>query len=399
MPTFRPMPIVFITLVGIRLMSLPINRYVPRRLVNYFVRRYVRDRVTPSRKVYFICIWSTLAHVGASMVKNMLVTGGAGFMGSWLVDELISRGHNVSSVDDMSGGYMRNVSKDCSFTRGDLRDRALVNRLVKGVDIIYHLAAYAAEGQSVFSPIAINDINITPMNNLLVAAVNNGVERLVFTSSMAVYGSQQAPFSEEMPRRPEDPYGAGKAYCESMLEIFRSAHGLDYAIIRPHNIYGPRQNIADPFRNVLGIWINRIMKNKPPIVYGTGNQIRAFSYIDETTKAIARAGLAAGARNQIINVGSPESVSINDACSTLLTLMSSEQTPEHVAGRPQEVEIAYCTTEKSERLLDYRNMHTLEQGLGEMILWAREIGPQQPSYRLPLEITKSAPKVWVDQTM
>lgn len=333
------------------------------------------------------------------MGKNILVTGGAGFMGSWLVDELLQRGHNVTSVDDLSGGYMRNVNKECNFIKGDLRDTALVNRVMKGIDIVYHLAAYAAEGQSVFSPIEINDINIKPMNNLLVAAVNNGIGRFVFTSSMAVYGNQKAPFSEDMPRRPEDPYGAGKAYCENMLEIFQAAHGLDFTIIRPHNVYGPKQNIADPFRNVLGIWINRLMGNRHPIIYGSGEQVRAFSYIEESTKAIANAGFFEKARNQIINVGSPEKVTINDACSQVLRIMASEQRPEHVPPRPQEVALAYSTTEKSERLLDYRNTHSLEEGISEMVLWAREIGAQEPTYKVPLEITRSAPEVWVRKTM
>ena len=255
------------------------------------------------------------------MGKNILVTGGAGFMGAWLVDELLTRGHTVTSIDDLSGGYMRNVNKECNFVRGDLRDTALVNKVMKGIDIVYHLAAYAAEGQSVFSPIAINDININPMNHLLVAAINNGVGRFVFTSSMAVYGNQKAPFSEDMPRLPEDPYGAGKAYCENMLEIFQAAYGLDYTIIRPHNVYGPKQNIADPFRNVLGIWINRLISNRHPIIYGSGEQVRAFSYIEESTKAIANAGFFEKAVNQIINVGSPEKVTINDACSKVLRIM------------------------------------------------------------------------------
>ncbi len=318
-------------------------------------------------------------------------------MGSWLVDELLGRGHSVISVDDLSGGYMRNVNKDCTFIKGDLRDTALVNRVVSDVDIIYHLAAYAAEGQSVFSPIEINDINIKSMNNLLVAAINRSVKRFVFTSSMAVYGRQKAPFSEEMPRLPEDPYGAGKAYCENMLEIFQAAYGMDYTIIRPHNVYGPRQNIADPFRNVLGIWINRLMSGKAPILYGTGKQVRAFSYIEESNLAIANAGFRDGARNQIINVGSPEHVTINDACSMVLELMASEQRPEYSPGRLLEVEVAYSTTGKSEELLDYRHLHTLEDGLREMIDWAKQVGPQEPSYRLPLEITKSAPKVWADK--
>src|SRR3972149_11411539 len=142
---------------------------------------------------------------------KILVTGGAGFMGSWLVDELLARGHEVVSVDNLSGGFMRNVNKDCKLVKMDLRDTKKVFKVVKGMDIIFHLAAYAAEGQSVFSPIEINDINIKPMNNLLVAAVNNGVKKFVFTSSMAVYGNQKPPFEEAMERLPEARYGCGEA--------------------------------------------------------------------------------------------------------------------------------------------------------------------------------------------
>src|SRR5437667_1986569 len=178
-------------------------------------------------------------------------------MGSWLVDELVRRGHSVISVDNLLGGYEANVNPDCKFLKVDLRRSSEVHSLAKGVEIIFHLAAYAAEGQSIFSPAAINEINIAPMNNLLVEAVNNGVERFVFTSSMAAYGSQSPPFGEDLPLRPEDPCGAGKAYCESMLAIFGRTSGFDYVLLRPHNVYGPRQNIADPLRNALAIWSNR----------------------------------------------------------------------------------------------------------------------------------------------
>jgi UDP-glucose 4-epimerase len=145
--------------------------------------------------------------------KKVLVTGAAGFIGSWLVDELVERGHNVVSFDDLSGGFERNVNKKSKFIKADLRDNQKVNQVFKEekFDTVFHLAAYAAEGQSMFSPIEINDINITPMNNLLVAAVNYNVKKFVFTSSMAVYGGQQPPFNEGMPTMPEDPYGCGKA--------------------------------------------------------------------------------------------------------------------------------------------------------------------------------------------
>lgn len=327
--------------------------------------------------------------------KKILVTGGAGFMGSWLVDELIKRGHEVISVDSLLGGYLRNVNKDCKFVKLDLRDTKKINNIVKDISIIFHLAAYAAEGQSVFSPIAINDINVTSMNNLLVATVNNNVERFIFTSSMAVYGKQKPPFSEDMIRKPEDPYGIGKAYCEMMLEVFSKIYGFEFVILRPHNVYGPRQNIADPFRNVLGIWINRIMRNLPPIIYGDGEQTRAFSYIGDVTSAIANAGFFEKATNQIINVGSDEVVTINKACKTVLEVMGSNFKPIYETERLGEVKHAWCTVNKSIKLLDYETKYTLKKGVTKMVEWAKQVGPQRPTYKLPLEITKKAPKVWI----
>lgn len=331
--------------------------------------------------------------------KTILVTGGAGFMGSWLVDELLERGHEVISADNLLGGSERNVNPECKFVKADLRRRNEVSSLAKGVDMIFHLAAYAAEGQSIFSPVSINDINITPMNNLLVEAVNNDVERFVFTSSMAVYGAQKPPFREDFPRNPEDPYGAAKAYCEVMLEIFSRIYRLPYVTLRPHNVYGPRQNIADPYRNVLGIWINRVLRGKPPVIYGTGEQTRAFSYIEDVTPAIANAGFAKKAQGQIINVGSDEIVSITDACKLLLETTGSRARPLHEASRPGEVKHAYCTVRKSIDLLGYRTEHSLKVGLAKMLDWARELGPQEPTYTLPLEITKKAPRIWVEKLM
>lgn len=320
-------------------------------------------------------------------------------MGSWLVDELIKRGHEVVSVDNLLGGSERNVHKDAKFVKADLRSRERVRDVVKGADIIFHLAAYAAEGQSIFSPVAINEINIVPMNNLLVEAVNNNVETFVFTSSMAVYGAQKPPFPEELRREPEDPYGAAKAYCETMLEIFARTYGLHHTILRPHNVYGPRQNIADPFRNVLGIWINRILRQKAPMIYGTGEQTRAFSFIEDVTPAIANSAFREKADGQIINVGSDEVTSINQACLTLLEIMGSNMEPSHEAPRPGEVKHAYCTVRKSMDLLDYKTRHNLKEGLAEMVEWARDLGPQEPTYKLPLEITRKAPRVWVDKLM
>jgi len=332
---------------------------------------------------------------------KILVTGGAGFMGSWLVDELIKNGHEVVNVDDLSGGFKRNIDPKCKFIKADVRNFKIIDEIVRKdkIEIIYHLAAYAAEGQSIFSPITINDINITPMNNLLVAAVNHDVKKIVFTSSMAVYGSQKPPFSEDISRKPEDPYGCAKAYCERMLEIFAEVYGLRYTILRPHNVYGPRQNVTDPFRNVLGIWINRILRDKPPIIYGDGQQTRAFSYISDVTSPLANAGLFKKADGHIINLGSDKVVSINEACQIVLEVMNSNKKPIHVKERPGEVKHAHCTVEKSERLLNYKTKHTLREGVTKMVDWVKEIGPQKPTYKLPLEITKNAPQMWVEKLM
>lgn len=324
---------------------------------------------------------------------KILVTGAAGFMGSHLVDELIERGHDVTGIDDLSGGYRENVNKDCRFLEFDLRDEIQTDEAVRGQDAIFHLAAYAAEGQSVFSPCEINDINIRPMNNLLVAAVNHDVQDFIFTSSMAVYGKQVPPFDELLDPRPVDPYGCGKAYCERMLSIFAETYGFRRMIIRPHNVYGPRQNIADPYRNVLGIWMNMVMRGKAPFIYGDGDQIRAFSYVGDITKPLANAMGHEG----IVNLGGAQTVSINSACRILLGVMESDLEPVYLEARPREVKVAYCTTERSKRMLRYSEDHTLRDGLVKMARWAKEVGAQEPSYRIPLEITKNAPRVWKEK--
>ena len=328
---------------------------------------------------------------------KILVTGAAGFMGSWLVDEMINREHKVIGVDNLQGGSRENVNPECNFIMMDLRERGKVEKICEGVDTIFHLASYAAEGQSFFSPIQINDINITPMNNLLVAAVNSDVKKFIFTSSMAVYGEQEPPFNEEMPRKPQDPYACAKTYCERMLEIISKTFGLEYTIIRPHNVYGPRQNIQDPYRNVLMIWINRIMRGKPPLVYGDGEQMRAFSYIEDVTPALANAAFRQNTNGEIINLGSHEVITINKACQIVLEAMRSKLQAVHVEERPGEVKRAYCTVDKSEKLLSYNTRHLLREGLKKMVKWAREVGPQKPTYTLPIEIKKRLPRVWKEK--
>jgi UDP-glucose 4-epimerase len=182
-----------------------------------------------------------------------------------------------------------------------------------------------------------------------------------------------------------------------MLKIFSNTYDFDYVSIRPHNMYGPRQNISDPFRNVLGIWVNRIMKGKEPYIFGDGKQERAFSYIGDLAPAIANAGLENKANGEVINVGGVEVTSINDACQVVLKAMNSKLKPIYEDLRPGEVKFAYCTIEKSVKLLNNKTETHLWQDIDIMVKWAKEVGPQEPTYRLPLEITKKAPHVWKEK--
>src|SRR3989344_8881485 len=215
------------------------------------------------------------------MGKNILVTGGAGFIGSHLVDYLIMKGHKVTVLDDLSGGLRENVNPKSTFLKGSITDRKLVREAVEGKEIIYHLAAYAAEGLSHFIRRYNYNNNLIGSINLINSSIEHEVKKFLFTSSMAVYGSGNPPFDEYQIPKPEDPYGIAKYAVEQDLRVANEVFGLERVVIRPHNVYGTRQFLGDPYRNVIGIWMNMIMQGKRPLIYGDGEQTRAFSYIGD----------------------------------------------------------------------------------------------------------------------
>ena len=337
--------------------------------------------------------------------KRVLVTGAAGFMGSHLVDYLVAEGHKVYGVDDMSGGFWRNIHPDSHFTRFDLRDQDETRAYVQKVKptLLYHLAADATEGRSQFTPIQSTERNYVAYLNTLVPAIECGVERVVVTSSMSVYGAQPPPFSEDMEPAPEDIYGIAKAAMEKATEILAKVHGFEYVIIRPHNVYGPRQNIADPYRNVIGIFINRLLQGKGYYIYGDGKQKRAFTYVDDFTPYMALAGFKPECAGQAINVGPRQEYTIREMSDVLLDLFygggEPEVEPVYLPARPQEVQEAYCTVDKAERLLGYRTSVGPEDGMRKMLAWARELGPQEPRYLDGgLELTSGdVPATWREQ--
>ncbi len=231
-------------------------------------------------------------------MKNILVTGAAGFIGSHVAEALAKQGHAVTALDDLSGGFSDNVAEGVRFVQGSINDVELVNRLFaeERYEAVFHLAAYAAEGLSHFIKRFNYNNNLIGSVNLINASINYGVRCFVFTSSIAVYGtSPMLPMTEETPAHPEDSYGIAKLAVEQELRACREMFGLDYVIFRPHNVYGERQNIGDKYRNVVGIFMNQILQGKPMTVFGDGTQTRAFSYIGDVAPVIAE---SAGCRRR-----------------------------------------------------------------------------------------------------
>ncbi|MDP3983060.1 MAG: NAD-dependent epimerase/dehydratase family protein [bacterium] len=320
---------------------------------------------------------------------KVLVTGAAGFMGSHLVNSLVGLGeHEVYGVDDLSGGYESNVHEKAKFTKLDLRDKEKTASYIDTIkpELLYHLAADASEGRSQFTPISSTERNYLAYLYTLIPSIKNGLKKVVLTSSMSVYGAQQFPFSEDMPRKPEDIYGIAKASMEGATEILAKVHGFDYTIIRPHNVYGPKQNLADPYRNVIGIFINCIMNKKNFYVYGEGDQKRAFTYIDDFTPYFMKAGLISETNGEIINIGPDQEYMINDAANAVLEEffpdgnIPSDLKPKYLPIRPLEVINAYCTNDKAKRLLGYKTDTNLKEGISKMVSWAKTVGPQQFKY-------------------
>lgn len=333
---------------------------------------------------------------------RILVTGVAGFMGSHLAEYLASKGHNVAGLDNLSIGRAENVPDGVYFYKVDLTNTKETETLIKTVkpELIYHLAAWAHEGLSQFMPKLITENNYNAFLNLIVPAVNNGMKRIVVTSSMSVYGDQPPPFHEELPRKPVDIYGIAKTAMEQATEVLADVHGFDYTIVRPHNVYGPKQALWDPYRNVVGIFINRALKNQSPIIYGDGEQTRAFSYIDDVTPYIAECGLQEDMKGEIVNIGPCKEYSINELAHCVIGAFNTKLELEYEPDRPREVKHAYCSSDKAKRLLGYKAKTDLETGVKKMVEWALAVGPQEFEYLKKIELAgDKIPKIWQEKRM
>jgi UDP-glucose 4-epimerase len=324
-----------------------------------------------------------------------LVTGGAGFIGSHVTRHCLALGQEVVVLDDLSGGFRDQVPAGAEFVRGSVTDYELIQRLFveHEFEYVYHLAAYAAEGLSHFIRRYNYDTNLIGSVNLINEAVKHRVRCFVFTSSIAVYGANQLPMREDLIPQPEDPYGISKYAVELDLRAAHELFGLDYVLFRPHNVYGENQNIGDRYRNVIGIFMNQLMRGEPMTVFGDGSQTRAFSYIDDVAPYIANCVNIPEAYGQIINIGADKPYTLNYLAEVVARAFGQEPQIKYLPAR-NEVIHAYSDHAKARRLFGQDATVDLEEGVRRMAEWAQRVGARQSQDFENIEVLRSLPPSW-----
>ena len=332
--------------------------------------------------------------------QTFFITGVAGFLGSHLAEHFLKEGHRVIGCDTLIGGYLDNVPAGVEFYSLDCGDRAEMLAAMRGVDVVYHTAALAYEGLSVFSPHLISDNIYSGSISVMSAAISNKVKRFVHCSSMARYGTQPTvPFTEDMTPLPQDPYGIAKYAAELALKNLADVHGIELVIAVPHNIIGPRQKYDDPYRNVASIMINLMLQGRQPIIYGDGSQMRCFSFIDDVVAPLMKMATDTDVVGQTINIGPDEEfITINDLAKMTAKILDFPLQPIYMPGRPQEVKNATCSADKARKLLGYQTSVSLEDGLRAMIEYIKKRGVKPFRYHLELEIiSDKTPRTWKDR--
>jgi UDP-glucose 4-epimerase len=330
--------------------------------------------------------------------KNILITGIAGLLGSHMAKHLVNKGHKVFGIDNLSGGYIENVPAEAKFHKVDLLNHEAVGSIIKDNDInvIYHFAAYAAVGLSPFIRRFNYQNNILASVNLINESIKNNIDKFIFSSSMDVYGAQEPPFTEDMTPLPLDPYGIAKYAIELDLKNAYSQFGLDYTIIRPHNIIGPHQNIWDRYRNVAGIWIRQAMAGEQLTIYGDGQQRRAFSDVKYYLEPFESLIWNTETTGQTINIGADQDISIND-----LANIVQDVAHERLHIRPvlkylearDEVKHMWCNHDKAKSMLDFSDNTDIYSLIKETWDWAVQITPKPVKY-MEYEINKGIYSYW-----
>jgi UDP-glucose 4-epimerase len=329
---------------------------------------------------------------------SVLVTGAAGLLGSHFCDYLLSCGHSVVAIDNLSGGYRENIPDGVKFYKADLCDHSAVDSIVRdnNISYIYHFAAYAAVGLSPFIRRFNYNNNIIASVNLINAAIKYDVKKFIFASSMDVYGAQEPPFYEHMVPNPTDPYGIAKYAIEMDLRNARDQFGLNYTIIRPHNVIGPRQNIWDRYRNVAGIWIRKAMMGEPLTIYGNGHQRRAFSDVKYYMAPFCELMHNPKTDCEIINIGADRDVTINELADVVTDVahMKTGVRPTRVHLEPRdEVPLMWCNHDKAKDILGFNDKTDLYSLIEETWDWAIQITPKEIKY-MEYEINKGMYSYW-----
>ena len=327
---------------------------------------------------------------------KIYITGIAGFLGSHLAKRLIKLGHSVSGNDNLILGEIENLPPNIKIDETDCCDYYQMVNNLKGYDVVYHCAATAHEGLSVFSPNFITKNIYQASIAVMTASIVNNVKKFIFCSSMARYGNQKTPYTESMMPKPEDPYGIAKVAAEDTLKLLSEVHGMNYNIVVPHNIVGPNQKYDDPFRNVMSIFINRNLQGKPSIIYGDGLQQRCFSYIDDVIYCLEKLALDKNINKEIINIGpDEETTTVLELSKMVANETGFNGNPVFVKDRPKEVKFASCSSDKARKLLGYKTKTSLRDSIKLTADYIRQRGVRKFDYNLPLEINSEiTPETW-----
>lgn len=327
----------------------------------------------------------------------VLLTGAAGFLGAHVARELLKlKTFSVLALDDLSGGFEENLPDGVKFVQGSITDAGLLASLFAEYKFrhVYHLAAYAAEGLSHFIRRFNYTNNLIGSVNLINEAVKTETECFVFTSSIAVYGAIEPPMVEHKNPRPEDPYGIAKLAVEMDLHSAHEIFGLDYVIFRPHNVFGEFQNLSDPYRNVIGIFIKQLREGAPMTIFGDGTQQRAFSYVGDIAPAIARAPFVDGARNEVFNIGADQPYSVNELAEHVAKAMGQPGHPKTYLPARNEVLHAYSDHSKARATFQLGTQVTLDEGLARMAAWARNVLLRPLKGFTDIEVHRNMPPSW-----
>jgi len=308
-------------------------------------------------------------------MSHYLVTGGAGFIGSHLSEELVRRGHQVRVLDNLSTGKRTNLEHipGVEFIEGDLADPEACARGVQGVDYVLHQAAIPSVPRSVKDPVTSNRANIDGSLNILVAARDAGVKRLVYAGSSSAYGDTPTlPKREDMPTEPLSPYALQKLVAEQYCRMFTRLYGLETVTIRYFNVFGPRQDPGSPYSGVISLFSTALLEGREPMVYGDGEQTRDFTYVANVVDGVLRACTAPGASGEVLNVATGGRISLNELLRTMNKIVGTNLAARYAEARAGDVRDSQADITKARRLLGYEPIVQLEEGLRRTLDWCRE---------------------------